>query len=466
MVNILFDKIASRTRMGFLIAFCLLIISYILTFLSTQKVINQANRVNQTNKIIHDLDKVLNYVIHGESTYRGYFIIKDSALLHKYESNTALADSTLKILRSRVTDNIEQSDNLKQLIALVKENRVLIKEFQNTDSLSGQQVNPLKDELRNRVKAIENIESQIVKMQLIETNIWQTRGKEVAEYTALIKVFNTISIILAILFTLFSLVVYNKENKAKKAETQKAKNFRNQLENRIQELADLNKELIDLRSLEKYAVTGRIARTIAHEVRNPLTNINLSIEQLKSEVPETETTELFFKMIIRNSERINNLVSDLLNSTRVTELKFEDANVNDILNESLKMAMDRIELKHIKVVRNYQRDICTIPADVQKIQVAFLNIIVNAIEAMDNNGVLSLITSTEKGKCVVRIKDTGTGMDKEALGKLFEPYFTTKEKGNGLGLANSQNIILGHNGTISAESEFGVGTTFTIILDF
>lgn len=278
--------------------------------------------------------------------------------------------------------------------------------------------------------------------------------------------FNTISIILAILFTLFSLIVYNKENKAKKEETNKAREFRKQLETRIQELADLNKELIDLRSLEKYAATGRIARTIAHEVRNPLTNINLSIEQLKTEVPETETTELFFKMIVRNSERINNLVSDLLNSTRVTELKFADVNVNDIVNESLAMALDRIELKQIKVVKDFEMDMCTIPVDVQKIQLAFLNIIVNAIEAMESQGILTIKTANEKEKCVVRISDNGIGMNKAEMDKLFEPYFTTKEKGNGLGLANSQNIILGHNGTISAISEPGVGTTFTVILKF
>ena len=171
-------------------------------------------------------------------------------------------------------------------------------------------------------------------------------------------------------------------------------------------------------------------------------------------------------MIVRNSERINNLVSDLLNSTRVTELKFADVNVNDIVNESLAMALDRIELKQIKVVKDFEMDMCTIPVDVQKIQLAFLNIIVNAIEAMESQGILTIKTANEKEKCVVRISDNGIGMNKAEMDKLFEPYFTTKEKGNGLGLANSQNIILGHNGTISAISEPGVGTTFTVILKF
>ena len=465
MVKILFDKIASRTRLGFLIAFFLLILSYFLTFVSTQKVIKQANRVNQTNRIIHDLDKVLTSVIYGESSYRGYLLTNDSLLLKRYESNKTIADSILKVLKAKVVENEEQISNLTHLIGLVEENVAHIK--LSVPGNSSNQGNPsIRTELRKRALAVENIENQIIKMQLVESSIWQVRGEEVSEYTGLIKTFNSISIILAILFTLFSLIVYNKENRAKREEAKKARDFRKQLETRIRELADLNKELIDLRSLEKYAVTGRIARAIAHEVRNPLTNINLSIEQLRSEVSETESSELFFKMIIRNSERINTLVSDLLNSTRVTELKYVDVSINDILNDSLKMALDRIELKQIKVIKDFQKDICTVSADVQKIQIAFLNIIVNAIEAMENRGTLTLKTATENDKCVVRISDNGTGMNREELGKLFEPYFTTKEKGNGLGLANSQNIILSHNGTISAESEPGEGTTFTINLSF
>ena len=452
--------------MGFLIAFFLLILSYFLTYVSTQKVIDQANRVNQTNKVIHDLDKVLSYVVHGESSFRGYLITQDPLLQKNYERNILLVDSTLKVVREKLSDNKEQVANLDQLESSVRNKVLWMNNFHDRFDLSQVETAAFRDELKNGIRTTEEIENEIIKMQLVESGIWQQRGEEVSEYTGLIKVFNTISIILAILFTLFSLLVYNKENKSKREETNKARDFRKQLETRIDELAELNKELIDLRSLEKYAVTGRIARTIAHEVRNPLTNINLSIEQLKTEVPETDSTDLFFKMIVRNSERINNLVSDLLNATRVTELKFVDVSINDILDESLDMALDRIELKQIKVVKEYEEGMCSISADVEKIKVAFLNIIVNAIEAMDTKGELKIITNTEKDKCVIKISDNGIGMSREQVDKLFEPYFTTKEKGNGLGLANTQNIILGHNGSIYGESTAGEGTTFTITLNF
>ncbi|WP_374951667.1 ATP-binding protein, partial [Mucilaginibacter sp.] len=103
----------------------------------------------------------------------------------------------------------------------------------------------------------------------------------------------------------------------------------------------------------------------------------------------------------------------------------------------------------------------------EKIKIAFLNIIVNAIEAMEpGKGVLTIITKGENDRCVIELADNGSGMDRESLGRLFEPYFTSKPKGNGLGLTNTQNIILNHKGTIQADSEKGKGTTFTIALNF
>jgi signal transduction histidine kinase len=312
------------------------------------------------------------------------------------------------------------------------------------------------------IAAKKNIEKYIYKMQDAEKALWNMRSKSVSEYSDLIRILNIVSLIVAILLTFYSIGVYNKENKAKKEADKKASEFREQLQKRVKELAEMNAELIELRNLEKYAVTGRIARTIAHEVRNPLTNINLSIEQLRSEFTNTESSEMLFNMITRNSERINQLVSDLLNTTRVAELSFSQASINDILDSSLELARDRIELNHIRVEKNYDPHICPISVDVAKIKIAFLNIIVNAIEAMKENGILQISTFYNNNLCTVKITDNGKGMTKSEMDRLFEPYFTTKEKGNGLGLANSQNIILGHNGSISAESEPGIGTTFAI----
>ncbi|MEJ7674565.1 MAG: histidine kinase dimerization/phospho-acceptor domain-containing protein [Chitinophagaceae bacterium] len=156
-----------------------------------------------------------------------------------------------------------------------------------------------------------------------------------------------------------------------------------------------------MRGIEKFAATGRIARTIAHEVRNPLTNINLATEHLRSEIQRATDTDILFEMIARNSNRINELISDLLNSTKASHLTFTNISVNDILDQSLGFAQDRIDLKEIKVIKNYDDKLCPILADVEKVNIAFLNIIVNAVEAMEaKKGILTIKTENKNKRCV------------------------------------------------------------------
>ncbi|MDP4284601.1 MAG: CHASE3 domain-containing protein [Bacteroidota bacterium] len=464
MVRNFLKKIANRTRIGFLTAFFLLLISYILTYISTQKIITQDHWINHTNEIIHNLDNILRYIKKGESAFRGYVITKNPQFIDEFEQSKTDTYDTFSTLDSLTIENNENQNNLDTLHDLIDQN------FSGTEKIlsdfsAAQTITPgLLEGNGLGIEATKNIEKYVSKIRDAEKKLWSVRSKSVSEYSVLIKILNIISLIVAILLTFSSILVYNKENKAKTEADKKAAEFREQLQNRVDQLAELNTELIELRNLEKYAVTGRIARTIAHEVRNPLTNINLSIEHLRSEQDLTESSAMLFNMISRNSDRINQLVSDLLNTTRVAELSFSEASVNDLLDQSLELARDRIELNHIKVEKNYDEDICPISVDVSKIKIAFLNIIVNAIEAMDENGILQISTSRKNSMCIIKISDTGKGMTKSEVSRLFEPYFTTKEKGNGLGLANSQNIILGHDGSISAESELGSGTTFTISL--
>lgn len=465
MVKNFFDKIANRTRIGFLAAFFLLLVSYILTFISTQKVISQDYWINHTNEVLHSLDNVLGSITSSESALRGYLITSDKNLLNVYAQSEIDTYNTLRTLTALRVDTTQRED-LDTLRTLINDRFIWIKkiiaDFESTKKIPASVLKENNEE----IQMMKNIREYVHNMQQSEKKLWVARSESASRYSDLIRVFNITSIIIAILLTLYSFIVFNKENKAKRDASRKASGFRDQLENRVKELAELNTELIELRSLEKYSVTGRIARTIAHEVRNPLTNINLATEQLRSELEPTDSSEMLFNMISRNSDRINALVSDLLNATRVSELKFAKISINEILDQSLEMARDRIELNQIEVVREYDPQICEISADIEKIKIAFLNIIVNAIEAMGSHGILKVSTQDFNNRCIAKITDNGKGMSKEDLGKLFEAYFTTKEKGNGLGLANSQNIILGHGGSITAESESGKGTTFTITFNF
>lgn len=215
---------------------------------------------------------------------------------------------------------------------------------------------------------------------------------------------------------------------------------------------------------EKMALTGRFARTIAHEIRNPLTNITLSMGQLRSELEtEDDSFDLYFDIVKRNCERINQLITELLKSTKPEELNFVHFPIDSLLNETLALAADRIRLKEITLRKNFSHSAATILVDPEKIKIALLNIIINAVEAMPATGGELLVSTFEKdNKFTVSIVDNGIGINAENLDRMFEPFYTGKAKGTGLGLTSAQNIIINHKGTIKVESVPDEGTEFII----
>lgn len=212
---------------------------------------------------------------------------------------------------------------------------------------------------------------------------------------------------------------------------------------------------------EKLASAGRLVRTLAHEVRNPLNNINLSIEQLQHAVSKEH--EQYMDIILRNSNRISALITELLQSSKPAEIVMEKVSLQDVLDESISAALDRVTLKRINMNIHYPNEEIWIMADLEKLKIAFLNIIINAVEAMQEGaGTLNILLWESEGEYKVQIKDNGSGISEENLGRLFEPYFTSKRNGMGLGLAATLNILQSHKATIEVDSEVGVGTTFTI----
>ena len=468
MLASIIDRIADKVRWGYLTAFSLLLISYILTFYSSQQVSNQQEWVHHTSDVINTLDDLLTEITSAESSFRGYLVSNDERFLNDYNVGPKRTDSILRSLRGFINDNPTQLKRLDTLQLLIKDKY----DFMSSRILSFKKSNYILSDSSKRLSyqgkiLMDKLTVVAVKMQKQENDLLLNRSNRVTTLSNFIKVINIASIVIAIVLAFYSITTFNKENKAKQAADKQAEEFRQQLEMRINELNKANTELVELRSIEKFAATGRISRTIAHEVRNPLTNINLATEHLRSEVPPSDETDILFDMITRNSNRINELINDLLVSTKAAQLHFTPVSINEMLDMSLGFAQDRIDLKRIKIIKNYAPDFRPVLADVEKINIAFLNIIVNAVEAIEKEeGIITITTEDKNNRCVVTISDNGKGMDKESLSKLFEPYFTTKEKGNGLGLTNTQNIILSHSANIYAESEPGKGATFTIMFNY
>jgi len=214
--------------------------------------------------------------------------------------------------------------------------------------------------------------------------------------------------------------------------------------------------------IEKLRSTAMLLRTLAHEVRNPLTNINLSVEQLKPEI-HGEDANIYLDIIARNCGRIDALISELLDLSRPAEISLQKVSLQSIMDKSVTAAADRISLKGIVLEQVYPQWPAQVMADTEKLKIAFLNIIINAIEAVPKESGKIVISIKDEAPCYkVYINDNGGGIPEENLSRVFEPYFTSKTNGFGLGLAATWNILQSHHATIDVSSQHGEGTSFIL----
>ncbi len=232
----------------------------------------------------------------------------------------------------------------------------------------------------------------------------------------------------------------------------------------VRDLTVRKKAENEMLNAERLSLTGKIARTIAHEVRNPLTNLSLALDQLRDEIPSgNELGKLYGDIIERNANRIEQLMGEMLNSSKPRKLRLALAPVNEIIDDALNHAKDRLNLNQIELIINYQDSLPEILVDREKIKIALLNIFINAIEAMTpGKGVLTITVSADADLLTILVSDNGKGIPASDLGKLFDPFFTSKQNGMGLGLASTKNIIISHGAHMLVKSELNKGTTFSI----
>ncbi len=457
----------AKTRWGYFIAFILLLLSYFLIFLVIRKLAQESDRVSHSFTVINSLEKIKGELTDAETGIRGYFITRNEQYLSSYHTGRKNVIPHYENLRRLTAEEPTYKARVLRLGQLIPMRLATLDTALAVFKRQGELITPVVTAPgeRNRVM-MDSIRHVIHELRNDEQTLMNERDDNLRGFFTTTSILALTSLLVALVTIAYSVVIYNRESKAKEKAISNTRLYSMQLEERVSELANLNVELQELKSIEKFASTGRIARTIAHEVRNPLTNISLASEQLRELVPGNEEAALLLDMIGRNSSRINQLVSDLLQSTRFAQLEYTVADINELLEETLTMAKDRLELHQVKLEKKFAQNLCKVPVDREKIRLAFLNIIVNAIEAMEKGkGVLRVTTRLQGDKCLIEFSDNGSGMDEETLQKLFEPYFTSKLKGNGLGLTNTQNIILNHKGTISAQSVKGEGSRFIVVLN-
>ena len=221
----------------------------------------------------------------------------------------------------------------------------------------------------------------------------------------------------------------------------------------------------NLRRLDQLANLDTLSASMAHEIKNGMVAIKTFFDLLAQKGEDAELTQV----VSRELQRINGIVTQMLRIAAPKRAAFITVRVHELIDHSLRLLQHQINSKLISVQRHYKAAPDTVRGDDAQLQQAFMNVFLNALEAMDSNGVLTVITEITKGPggaqlLEIHIKDTGAGIALENMGRLFEPFFTTKKNGTGLGLSISRLIAHEHRGTLQVRSEINKGSTFILSL--
>ena len=216
----------------------------------------------------------------------------------------------------------------------------------------------------------------------------------------------------------------------------------------------------------KLASIGRLAAGIAHEINNPLTGVLTFAHLLHQKDTVDEESKQDIGVIIRETTRVREIVQGLLNFARESPPQKQLLDINEALSQTMTLVRSQKEFNKVTVVENLAPDLPLISGDKNQLQQVFLNLSLNAVEAMEDGGTLRIATSVTDGNLIITFEDTGCGIKEEHLDDIFEPFFTTKPtaKGTGLGLSVSYGIVRQHGGSISVESKVGEGSIFTVTL--
>lgn len=221
-----------------------------------------------------------------------------------------------------------------------------------------------------------------------------------------------------------------------------------------------------LSSSEKLMALGDMAATLAHEIRNPLISIGGFAGRLKKHLGPGSPGIPYVEQVLKEVGRLEKLMNGVTSFVKDSAVNLKPDDLNGIIDEVLRLFEDEFAAHGIKVERVFSDGVVGVAADREQLKIAFDNLIVNAIQSMEHGGVLRLSTSLEGGRAVASVADSGGGIEPRNLGYIFNPFFTTKTHGTGLGLPITNSIILRHKGAIEVENNPGIGVTFRVILPY
>ncbi|MFQ5706271.1 MAG: ATP-binding protein [bacterium] len=371
------------------------------------------------------------------------------------ESNMSLAEFLIKYGK-RKPDADDKFNNLVQsvCISLSASNNVLVDSFRNR--------RPIK--VRKEERAKQGLEELYEKLSLEEffsvplIAEGKVLGIIVADNLYSDLPLDESRLELLTLFANQAALVVEKANAYKNIEDQKAT-----LERTLDKLTKAQNQLIHS---ERLAAVGKMAAHVAHEIRNPLVTIGGFANSILKLTQEDENLKERASIIVNEVRRLENILSDILDFSKTQEIHFELANLNEVVEEACLLVKKECAANGIECVLELDDSIPEFPFDSEKIKQVMLNFLINAIQSLTGKqGKLVVKTRKLDGRQVeISIADNGTGIPRENLEKIFNPFFTTKHDGTGLGLAINEQIISDHRGRIRVKSEIEGGTKFSFTL--
>lgn len=220
----------------------------------------------------------------------------------------------------------------------------------------------------------------------------------------------------------------------------------------------------ELERAERMASVGELAASIAHEIRNPVAGISSAMQVLSSELPENDERALIFDEIVNQTQRVNRAVNDLLSYARPSTPELAIGSINDPLSRALTLMEAQKNAVNVEFIKQMEPNLPPVLLDVEQMKQVFVNLVMNALQAMPGGGTLTLKTFAEGETVFVEVTDSGQGIPQHIKQDIFKPFFTTKHQGTGLGLSISRSIIESHCGIMEVISEPGNGATFRIKL--
>lgn len=232
----------------------------------------------------------------------------------------------------------------------------------------------------------------------------------------------------------------------------------------IQDLTTQKNLELEIRRNERHTALGKMAAGVAHELRNPLSSIKGLALILKSKFKQQSSGTEAAEILISEVERLDRSISELLDYSRPENLRMRDIQLVQPIKNAIRLIRSDAQAENIEIIEKYEDENRLVEGDQDKLTQLFLNLFLNSLQAMDNGGTITVSTKHGDGKTHIAVADTGQGIDEILREKIFDPYFTTKSDGTGLGLSLSAKIIEDHRGSVSIESLKGDGTTVTITL--